>query len=296
MNLEEVVEGEVISRRAVMTRNRPETIRRLEDLGLDLEDGKALLADLQAAVVEGQFERDNSARATCLGCGAKRRLKGYRRRTFDTVYGRVTARRARYQCTHCQHQSEAERLTGRSTPELNSLRAKWAAHLPYRVARDMLREVLPVSGGVAHTTIRNHTLAAGQHIEQRLSEEAASAASPAAPELTLGLDTAYIRACSGHPTRHVNVLVGEAFREGGEHRYFASIEQDSTVRHSTLIRANLKRLGFVENTEVTVLTDGEDALRMFARQATGKAITPILDFFHIAMRVQHLKQLAKGLS
>lgn len=62
VNLEEVVEGEVISRRAVMTLNRLQIIKRLEDLGLRLEDGKALLVvpslvrKLVRAMVQSRLE------------------------------------------------------------------------------------------------------------------------------------------------------------------------------------------------------------------------------------------------
>ena len=72
--------------------------------------------------------------------------------------------------------------------------------------------------------------------------------------------------------------------------------QDSDTCHASLIRTHLEQLGYGEQTQLTILTDDEDALRLFAREATGGTITPILDWFHIAMRVQHLKQLACGLS
>ncbi len=46
VKLEEVIEGEVVSRRKVMALDRPEHLESLEDLGLRLEDGKALLAGI----------------------------------------------------------------------------------------------------------------------------------------------------------------------------------------------------------------------------------------------------------
>jgi hypothetical protein len=111
----------------------------------------------------------------------------------------------------------------------------------------------------------------------------------------LGLDTAYIRAVPGHPTRQVPVLVGEVLREDGAQRYFAGVEEAST-RPAALIRTQLDHLGYADHTPLTVLTDGEDALRLFAREATGGPVTAILEWFHLAMRVHHLKQLARGLS
>lgn len=52
VKLEEVIEGIVVSRRKVTTLNRPKHINCLDDLGLRLEDGKALLVELQALVVD----------------------------------------------------------------------------------------------------------------------------------------------------------------------------------------------------------------------------------------------------
>ncbi len=293
VKLEEVIEGEVVSCRKVMALDRPEHLESLEDLGLRLEDGKAFLAELQALVVARQFERDQERRAACAGCGSRQRIKDYRLRHFDTVFGRVSVRRPRFECVRCNHQGCTKRtaagLCGRSTPEFDALRAKLAAHLPYRVARDLLCEMLPVSGGVAHTTIRGHTFAVADQIGHRLSEAASNGGKSPVASLTLGLDTAYIRALPGHPTRHV--LVGHVQRDDGVQRYFAGVESQPT-----LIRTRLNQLGYRENTKLTVLSDGEDGLRSFALAATGAPIRPILDWFHIAMRVQHLKQLARGLS
>lgn len=90
VKLEEVIEGKVVSRRKVTALNRPEHINDLDDLGLRLEDGKALLAELQALVVERQFEHDQGKRSTCTHCGTRQRLKDYRPRKFDTVLESVT--------------------------------------------------------------------------------------------------------------------------------------------------------------------------------------------------------------
>jgi len=65
---------------------------------------------------------------------------------------------------------------------------------------------------------------------------------------------------------------------------------------SHLIRTHLERTGYHRATELTVLTDGDKGLCNLARQAVSTPITPILDWFHIAMRIQHMKQTAKGLS
>jgi hypothetical protein len=54
-------------------------------------------------------------------------------------------------------------------------------------------------------------------------------------------------------------------------------------------------MGYQEATKLTVLTDGDEGLRGLVRKATDAPIIPLLDWFHIALRLQHMKQTPKGL-
>ncbi len=58
---------------------------------------------------------------------------------------------------------------------------------------------------------------------------------------------------------------------------------------------NLEAVGRTCDTELTGFTDGCAGLRSILA-AAGVAKPPILDWFHIAMQLQHLKQTAGGLS
>jgi hypothetical protein len=53
-------------------------------------------------------------------------------------------------------------LTRRVTPELEYLQAKWAVHLPYRQATNMLKEVLPLDKGISFSSIRHRILDTGK--------------------------------------------------------------------------------------------------------------------------------------
>jgi len=46
-------------------------------------------------------------------------------------------------------------LPSRVTPELEYFQAKWAAHLPYRQATGMLKEVLPLDKGIRSRVSRS---------------------------------------------------------------------------------------------------------------------------------------------
>jgi hypothetical protein len=61
-----------------------------------------------------------------------------------------------------------------------------------------------------------------------------------------------------------------------------------------LIRRSLDAVGRTEGTVLTAFTDGCPGLRRILLDA-GIERLPILDWFHVAMRLQHLTQIAGGL-
>jgi hypothetical protein len=63
---------------------------------------------------------------------------------------------------------------------------------------------------------------------------------------------------------------------------------------STLIRQSLRAVGRTDDTELTAFTDGCPGLRSILVDA-GITTPPILDWLHIAMRIQHAAQVASGL-
>ena len=62
-----------------------------------------------------------------------------------------------------------------------------------------------------------------------------------------------------------------------------------------LIRRSLEAVGQRKDTALTAFTDGYAGLRRILGEA-GLAEPPMLDWFHIGMRLQHLKQIASSLS
>ena len=63
---------------------------------------------------------------------------------------------------------------------------------------------------------------------------------------------------------------------------------------SMLIQQSLRAVGRTDDTEVTAFTDGCPGLRSILVDA-GITAPPFLDWFHIAMRIQHAAQTAGGL-
>jgi len=94
--------------------------------------------------------------------------------------------------------------------------------------------------------------------------------------------------------RHFEVRVGNVETEGGGRQVFGAVAKAGTD-FVAQIGQKLKAVGFTDDTEVTGFTDGCEGLRSIL-VAAGVTKPPILDWFHIAMRLQHLEQIAGSLS
>jgi pentose-5-phosphate-3-epimerase len=83
-----------------------------------------------------------------------------------------------------------ELLPSRLLPELRHLQAKLAAELPYRRAAELLRELLPETGGITAMTTRSRTLAIGMAMEAELCREVEQPqmSQDQADHLTVGID------------------------------------------------------------------------------------------------------------
>jgi hypothetical protein len=57
------------------------------------------------------------------------------------------------------------------TPELRHLQVSLGAQLSYRKAADLLRMLLPPTGGTTHTTTRGRLIAVGERIDEEIRQE-----------------------------------------------------------------------------------------------------------------------------
>jgi hypothetical protein len=106
------------------------------------------------------------------------------------------------------------------------------------------------------------------------------------------VDSTFIRSRE-EGERHLEVRVGNVETASGGRQVFGAVAKAETDL-SALIRRNLRAVGRTDNTEVTAFTDGCPGLRSILVDA-GITTPPILDWFHIAMRMQHATQTASGL-
>src|SRR5450432_3229118 len=97
-----------------------------------------------------------ASQVACCRCGSVLAHKDSRSIVMRTVFGKIEVPSPRlWACSCAGKQGEPRRSVSplckavrqRVTPELEYLQAKWAAHLPYRQATELLREVLPLDKG-----------------------------------------------------------------------------------------------------------------------------------------------------
>jgi hypothetical protein len=275
----------------VMKINRPDDLGDIASLGLTLAEGKLVLAGLQQQIVAAQAKGHAVRRPDCRSCGEVCRMKDYRDHAVATLFGQVTVRLPRFCCAGCGGNEAGHGWPShcRSTPELDRLQAHLSALMTYRVAADFLRHMFPIDAGNDPETLRFHTLKIGAD----LRDQPVVRPDAAAPAITVTLDSTFIRSCEDGE-RHLEVRVGNVETESGERQVFGAVAKADTDL-KVLIHRGLDAVGRTEDTVLTAFTDGCSGLRRILADA-GVTEAPTLDWFHIAMRLQHLEQIAGSLS
>jgi hypothetical protein len=275
----------------VATITRPDDLVEIANLGLTLAEGKLLLAALQQEIVAAQARDHAARRPDCRRCGEVCRVKDYRDHAVATLFGQVRVRLPRFRCAGCGGIEASLEWPShcRSTPELDQLQAHLSALMTYRVAAEVMAQMFPVDAGNNPETLRCHTLTIGAG----LRDQAAVQPDTTASAIAVTLDPTFIRSCE-EGERHLEVRVGNVETAAGGRQVFGAVAKaDTDIK--VLIHRSLDAVGQSKDTVVTAFTDGCSGLRSILAEA-GVTETPILDWFHIGMRLQHLEQIANGLS
>jgi hypothetical protein len=148
--------------------------------------------------------------------------------------------------------------------------------------------MFPVGAGKHFETLRRHTLKVGEALRSCPLTQPETAT----PAIVVTLDSTFIRSC-GAGQRHLEVRIGNAETTTGRRQVFGAVAKAGTDL-GALIRRSLDAVGRTEGTALTAFTDGCPGLRRILLDAGVEGL-PILDWFHVAMRLQHLTQIAGGL-
>jgi hypothetical protein len=261
------------------------------NLGLTLAETKQILARLQQTVVAVQADNHAALRPAFSSCRDACHVKDRRLHRVATLFGTVAIRLPRFRCASCGHGETGVSWLSycRSTLELDQLRTQVSALMPYRVATGLLGHISPVDAGTSPETLRGHTLKTGEQLR------AAAAVTPG-PAVSRSLSPSIstsIRGCHDGE-RHLEVRVGNVEISGCGRQVSGAVAKAET-EIAVMIRRSLETVGRTADTELTAFTDDAPGLRSILAEAGCKK-PPIADWFHIAMRLQHAKQAASGLS
>src|SRR3954453_6963162 len=279
---------------ALMELGRPGNLHDLADLGLTLPEAKQLLACLQQAVVVVQARDHATLWPDCASCGERFRIKDWRSRRVATLFGEVVVRLLRFRCPGCGRGETGTNWPAhrRSTSELDQLQAPLSALMTDRPAAGVLAPLLLVAAGMSYGALRRHTLELGERVRNAATIEPDAVDAAAAPAIARSLDATFLRSCP-EGEQHLEGRIGNAETSGDGQQLFRAVANAGTDIMAQIRRA-LDTIGRTSDTEPTAFTDGCSSVR-FILAAAGVTDPPILDWFHLSLRLQHAKQAAGGL-
>ena len=192
----------------------------LETLGLKLDEGKEILAEIQSVLVPAQAQRFLEGHSSCPECGMPYAKNGTHQLTFRTLFGTIKLASQRF--SHCScPQGKAGRqgqkllsfsplatlISERAAPELVYLQTKWAAVMSYERTADHLEEVFPLEKKISTSVLFEHVQQVATRMDGELGDEQCFFVEgcpaeweklpvPAEPLVT-GIDGGYVHAREG---------------------------------------------------------------------------------------------------
>jgi hypothetical protein len=251
-------------------------------VGLTLADGKRILAGLQHQLVQAQAEDYCRQRRVCSHCRLQRPLKDVRARRLASLFGTVEVRAPRFLPCRCavtrRHTLNpvAEIMPDRCTPEYERVIAKMGSLLPYRRARTLLSEFLPLDDVSAVETTRRRTMRVGARLEQQAVASQTFAPAAAAPAIALSIDGGHVRSVRSYQVRSFEVMLAQVSNDDGKQVVFSSMPAEAD-RQREQLRGVLHRLGATPVTPVTILSDGADGPRSLGEAASVGPTHHVLD-------------------
>ena len=266
-------------------------------VGLTLADGKRTLAGLHDHLVRAQAEEYCRQRRLCSHCGLHRPLKDVRARRLLSVFGTVEVRAPRFMPCRCAVTNRhilnpiADIMPDRCTPEYERLIAKMGSQFPYRRARTLLSEFLPLADVPAVETTRRRTMRVGARLENLAVANQPPAPATEARTITLSIDGGHVRSVRSYQVRSFEVMLAQVNNDDGKQVVFASMPAEAD-RQREQLRGVLHGLGATPDTPVTILSDGAEGPRSLGEAASVGPTHHVLDWFHLSMRIQHVAQAA----
>ena len=293
-----------------------------EALGLTLAEGKAILAELQAAVVSEQVAAHEAAARCCTACGMARGIKGHHPLTCRTIFGTLPLTATRLRRCRCgadpaagdraSFSPLADLLPGRTTPELLYLETRWGALVSYGLAARMLGDVLPMARPVSPERVRRHLYAVTAGEEAAMGEEPHGSdwswsscqrdlddMPPPDGPAYVGVDGGFVRDRAGSWFEAIAGKSVPGFRRDAPEddplrpaKCFAFVQAHDDRPRRRLLDV-LAAQGYAPNQKLVLMSDGGESVRRLVVRI-GPEAEHVLDWFHVTMRLTVLRQMTKG--
>ena len=198
----------------------------------------------------------------------------------------------------------AEALPERTHPQWLWLQSRYAAVMSYRLAQIFLRDAFPAGRSLPVSSVKVNTRRVGQRLDaetltavdtivlgpRRSPEESP----PDGPRIELEIDAGYIRAVPRREgVRCLAVVASKLVRPLARHGYAHAYAGTYNPHQGARQQAFLASLGVPPDARVTVLSDGGDDVEFACRLP--RPTERVLDWWHIAMRFEHLLTGVRGL-
>jgi len=257
----------------------------LGGIGIGREQGREFLAAFQGAVVSLQEAALRSSALKRVAASHDVKLKDYRARKVQTLFGTVSFRIPRI-----IDRGRIETVlpipgNGRSTQEFDELRAKLSAWMSFRSAMNLLAEMYPVDGGVSPSTALRQIAKAANGMES-CSRPSNIGGAP----VSLPMDTTFIRARETGESRTLEILIGGVEQGTDSAQYFAS----PLKMKEECIKLGKAALATCKTENIEAFSDSDRSVRAMVK-AIGLAEKPISDWFHLSMKIQHTISIAGAL-
>jgi hypothetical protein len=116
---------------------------------------------------------------------------------------------------------------------------------------------------------------------------------PAAKSIAVSVDGGHVKSIRSYQVRSFEILLADASNDRGQHQLFSSVAVEAD-RERLQLGGVLRGLGATSETPITLLTDGAEGPRSLGEAASPGPTRHVLDWFHLAMRVQHVAQTVRG--
>jgi hypothetical protein len=205
VRLELVREDGITATRELATIIRPMVDLRPEEIGLTLEEGRALVQAVERTMIADQIHAYTLCCRAFPGCGSLQHYKDTRTKCVQTVHGALSLPWPTYPILSVPDKTRlfaglfplSELIPRRTTPEVRYLFAELGARMPYREASGVLQICGFGRMRAGGMTIWRHTVALGRVIGDQQCEAGYVYREPkrSARGISVGIDHTYVTAC-----------------------------------------------------------------------------------------------------